>query len=266
MIPIEHLCVPEQIQIAVPDDLHAKLAKLCRSKRHRKTEFSREHPVRWHPTSVREPGSTSPFTEDGTSEFIAYHIENEPKYKPLNKPPGKFGYVMLMDGNYNEKIYIKLEIVGEMGYGRSFHASGELGMADMTQTHNPETCALCGSIAATTMMADHEYDYRHGSKLDTQTVSVPVTECSACDKTYFGEGAEELKHEAVCNNLGRLAPREIIELRQRLNMSQAQLAAITGIGVASIKRWETGLIIQNTALDRQLRNLEPTIKGEIQSP
>ena len=43
----------------------------------------------------------------------------------LDKPPGKIGYVMLVDGNYSEKIYIKLEIVGEKVFGRSFHASGE---------------------------------------------------------------------------------------------------------------------------------------------
>ena len=135
----------------------------------------------------------------------------------------------------------------------------------MTKTHKPETCALCGSVAATTVMTDHEFDYRHGGKVITLTASVPATECSACDESYFGEGAEELKHKAVCNYLGRLTPREIVELRQRLNMSQAQLAAKTGIGVASIKRWETGLVIQNAALDLQLRNLESIIKGEIQS-
>ena len=136
----------------------------------------------------------------------------------------------------------------------------------MTKTHNPEICALCGSVAATTVMTDHEFDYRHGGKMVTLNVSVPVTECSACDEAYFCEGAEELKHEAVCNYLGRLTPREIVELRQRLNMSQAQLATMTGIGVASIKRWETGVIIQNAALDLQLQNLESTIKGELQSP
>jgi transcriptional regulator with XRE-family HTH domain len=51
-----------------------------------------------------------------------------------------------------------------------------------------------------------------------------------------------------------------------LSMSQAQLADATEIGIASIKRWERGLIIQGAALDRQLRNLEPEVMHEAVSP
>ena len=136
----------------------------------------------------------------------------------------------------------------------------------MTKTDNPETCALCGSVAVTTVMTDDEFDYRRGGKVITLTASVPVIECSACDETYFGEGAEKLKHKAVCNYLGRLEPGEIVQLRQRLDISQARLAAKTGIGIASIKRWETGLVVQNAASDLQLRNLESIIKGDKKIP
>lgn len=113
--------------MAEPDDLRARLAKLCRSKRHREARYTKKRPVKWHPTSVCEAGSTTPFTEAGAWEFIACLIEDGTKIDviTLNKPPGKIGYVMLVQGNYNEKIYIKLEIVGEMVFGRSFHASGE---------------------------------------------------------------------------------------------------------------------------------------------
>ena len=113
--------------MAVPDDLRARLATLCRSKRTRETSFSRKRPVKWHPTSVCEMGSTSPFTEAGAWEFIACLIEDGTEIETiiLDKPPGKTGYVMLVQGNYNERIYIKLEIVGEKVFGRSFHASGE---------------------------------------------------------------------------------------------------------------------------------------------
>ena len=113
--------------MAVPDDLRARLTKLCMSKRHRVTKFSSKRPVRWHPTSVCDLGSTTPFTESGAWEFIACHIEDGTQIKTitLDKPPDKIGYVMLVGGNCNEKIYIKLEIVGEKVFGRSFHASGE---------------------------------------------------------------------------------------------------------------------------------------------
>lgn len=113
--------------MVVPDDLRERLAKLCRSKRHREATFSKARPIRWHPTSVCELGSTSPFTEAGAWEFIACLIEDGTEIETitLDKPPGKTGYVMLVQGNYNEEIYIKLEIVGDKVFGRSFHASGE---------------------------------------------------------------------------------------------------------------------------------------------
>ena len=109
------------------DDLRVRLAKFCRSKRHREARFTKKRPVKWHPTSVCEIGSTIPFTEAGAWEFIACLIDDgvEIEVIILDKPPGKTGYVMLVPGNYNEKIYIKLEIVGEKVFGRSFHTSGE---------------------------------------------------------------------------------------------------------------------------------------------
>jgi putative zinc finger/helix-turn-helix YgiT family protein len=139
-------------------------------------------------------------------------------------------------------------------------------MTDMTKTQNFKTCAICGSVAATSTMTYHEFDYRLGSKLVTLSARIPVMECDDCDEAYFGDGAEEIKHEAVCDFLGRLTPRAIVGLRESLGMSQAQLAAHTGIGVASIKRWETGLVVQGAALDRQLRNLEPIVDQGSASP
>jgi hypothetical protein len=39
-------------------------------------------------------------------------------------------------------------------------------------------------------------------------------------------------------------------------MSQADFAKVTGFGLASVKRWETGALIQNQAADRLLRLIE----------
>ena len=129
----------------------------------------------------------------------------------------------------------------------------------MTKTHNLQTCAICGSVAATSTVTVHEFDYRNHGKLVAISARVPVVECNACGEAYFGDGAEEVKHEAVCNLLERLTPRAIVEIRKSLSMTQTQFAAYTSIGIASIKRWETGLVIQGAAMDRQLRNLEPLV-------
>lgn len=128
-----------------------------------------------------------------------------------------------------------------------------------TQTNEFEhvqACAICGSGNATTTMIDHEFDFKVGNKMEVLSALVPVVECSECEEAYLAPGAEEIKHEAVCGFLGRLTPKAIVELRDQLGMSQAQLAKKTGIGVASIKRWETGIVIQGAALDSQLRDLK----------
>ena len=39
-------------------------------------------------------------------------------------------------------------------------------------------------------------------------------------------------------------------------MSQAEFAKVTGFGLASVKRWETGAIVQNQSADRLLRLLQ----------
>jgi hypothetical protein len=36
-------------------------------------------------------------------------------------------------------------------------------------------------------------------------------------------------------------------------MSQAEFAKVTGFGIASVKRWETGALVQNQSADRLLR-------------
>jgi len=128
-------------------------------------------------------------------------------------------------------------------------------MINRDSTH-AETCAICGSGNARSIMVHHEFEYKCGSRLEVLAVQVPIVECADCEEAYFGDGAEDLKHEAVCDFLERLTPSKIVKIREKLGMSQAQLAAHTGIGIASIKRWETGLVIQGAALDQKLRELE----------
>lgn len=116
-----------------------------------------------------------------------------------------------------------------------------------------EACALCESNAATPVRKKQQFAYRDGAKEVLLIAEVPVWSCAACGEEYTGEGAEEAQHEAVCHYLGRLTPADIKALRQRHGLSQAELAEKTGIGIASIKRWEGGTVIQNASLDAQLR-------------
>ena len=54
----------------------------------------------------------------------------------------------------------------------------------------------------------------------------------------------------------RLCGGQINALRERLGRNQAEFAELTGIGVATLSRWERGRLLQTRALDRYLRVLD----------
>lgn len=85
--------------------------------------------------------------------------------------------------------------------------------------------------------------------------NVPVYRCEACDFEYLDYEAEQRKQEAVCRYLGVLTPGEIKQIRNGFAMTRAEFSKITGIGPASLNRWENGLSIQTLAYDRYLRLL-----------
>jgi putative zinc finger/helix-turn-helix YgiT family protein len=126
-----------------------------------------------------------------------------------------------------------------------------------SETHDAlEDCLLCGNKTAKRSVQTQQFAYNENGEEVLLVADIPVVSCSACGEVYTAEGAEEAQHDAVCRYLKRLTPSEIRALRQRLGMSQAKFAEATRIGVASIKRWESGNLIQNASLDARLRSLE----------
>lgn len=97
------------------------------------------------------------------------------------------------------------------------------------------------------------FHYGAGRDAVTLTARVPVFSCADCDLEFTDSQAEEIRHEVVCIHLGVLTPAEIKSIRSHLSLSQAQFAELTEIGVASLKRWETGDVIQNKSMDKYLR-------------
>ena len=124
------------------------------------------------------------------------------------------------------------------------------------RTVQPEpTCPMCGDTGITTSWNCHTFDYGTGDSAVELTVSVPVLRCDPCEFEYLDETAERLKHEAVCQHLGVLSPVEIRRIREDLPMTRARFAEVTGLGEASLNRWENGLTVQTHANDRYLRLL-----------
>lgn len=117
------------------------------------------------------------------------------------------------------------------------------------------TCPLCGDVGITTTTQPHSFNYGTGEMKVQLTVDAHVRRCSSCDFEYLDHATENLKQEAICQYLGVLSPKEIRSIRQKYRMSRPKFAQVTGLGEASLNRWENGLNIQSLAYDRYLRLL-----------
>ena len=87
----------------------------------------------------------------------------------------------------------------------------------------------------------------------TAHASVRQARCRACAHEFLPWDAVGRQHAAVCAALGVMSPEQIIRARKKLGMTQEQLAAASGFGIASIRRWETGATVPNASSDRLLR-------------
>jgi HTH-type transcriptional regulator/antitoxin MqsA len=83
--------------------------------------------------------------------------------------------------------------------------------------------------------------------------------CERCEETFYdGEMAHEsfLRATAVIRaEDGLLAPDEIVELRRKYSLTQAQLERLIGAGEKTVVRWERGTVAQNKTADTLLRVL-----------
>ncbi len=112
------------------------------------------------------------------------------------------------------------------------------------------TCPFCEAPAKTEIV---DHTFQHG---DVEiSVTLPVRQCADCDEEFVDYVGERIQTEAVYRAHGLLSPWDIRRIREQRGLSRPAFAEITGLGEATIKRWETGATAQNRANDRYLRLL-----------
>ena len=123
-----------------------------------------------------------------------------------------------------------------------------------------EVCPSCDSEKMLVQEIEHSFLWGAGDDAVEITATLPIIVCQedSCGEGWLDHTANELKHEAVCEHLGVMTPREIRKLRKEtMNISSRDaFAELTGISSASIGRWESGALIQNVAHDRYMRLLQ----------
>lgn len=80
--------------------------------------------------------------------------------------------------------------------------------------------------------------------------------CAACGFEFLDRDSEAIKLEKICEHLGVLSPSGIRRIRERYEMTQAEFAEVTGLGTATLARWENGSMNHTRAYDRYMRLLE----------
>jgi putative zinc finger/helix-turn-helix YgiT family protein len=119
-------------------------------------------------------------------------------------------------------------------------------------------CANCGHTPLRVETVADRFEYRVDGEgpITVEAENVPIEVCPSCGEKYFGPPAARVQHVAVCRALGLLTPEEIQAIRERLGPTQADFARLTGIGEATLSRWERGRVLPNRAMDRYLRLLD----------
>ena len=115
-------------------------------------------------------------------------------------------------------------------------------------------CPLCESTSIDTFLHSDVFKYGSGDSAVTLRVeNLPVRRCTSCDLEFIDHEGAQLRHEAVCRHLGVLTPAQVREIREGHGMTRAAFAEATGLGAATLGRWETGAVVQNRANDLYLR-------------
>ena len=127
-------------------------------------------------------------------------------------------------------------------------------MTPAENTSEELTCFDCDS-SVDKIWGAHTFTYGLGAAAVELTVDLPIHVCPSCGLEFLDDEAETLKHEAVCAHLGVLSPNEIRGIRGMHGMSRAAFSKVTGLGEATLNRWENGILIQSAANDRYLRLL-----------
>lgn len=118
-----------------------------------------------------------------------------------------------------------------------------------------DVCPRCGSKSVITIDTDDSFNYGPEESTVELHATVPVNECSACGFTYLDQRAEAIRHAAVCQHLGLLTPKEVKQIRQSRGFARGRFSQLSGIGEASLARWERGASFQSKSNDRLLRLL-----------
>jgi len=132
---------------------------------------------------------------------------------------------------------------------------------------HPTTCGECGGRLAHST-AGIPIEVRG---LEVIVEGVEHARCRRCGEIYLDLAAAELlQRQAVAHARAArrlLTPGRIRRLRAALDLSQAGLERVLGVGPKTVVRWEKGTVFQSATADRLMRLLaaKPELRALLES-
>ncbi len=124
--------------------------------------------------------------------------------------------------------------------------------SNIQSSERSATCPECGSSNLTGNQEEYKFPYGKGTDAIELSANVEVEKCNDCGFSYIDQTAELACHEAICEHLGIMKPSQIKGLRDYHELTQSGFSNITGLGEATLSRWERGIVIQNKAYDNYM--------------
>lgn len=125
----------------------------------------------------------------------------------------------------------------------------------MSIRRSSKPCPECGGVAASSKA---RLEFRVNGE-SVYVAGVPHYRCRKCGEALLElEAATSLQsraHEVYREQHELLTPEQIVELRERLGISQSQLGRLLQLGTNTVSRWETGRKVQSASMDTFLRVL-----------
>jgi putative zinc finger/helix-turn-helix YgiT family protein len=122
-------------------------------------------------------------------------------------------------------------------------------------------CPECGSDRVRTEWIDDLFPFTAEGQTTELSCTVPLRICGNCESHYLDDVAETIQDDTARRHLGLLTTGELREIRERYG-TQTEFGALSGIGVASLSRWESGASFQTKAFDNLMFLLRFPENGE----
>lgn len=122
---------------------------------------------------------------------------------------------------------------------------------------NGDPCPLCGDGKLHEKVVEESFSYKG------HALTVPdyhILECPACGEALVDKASSK-QAEKMLRDFGRqidglLMAADIKKIRQKLHLTQEQMATLLGGGLKGFARYENGQVVQSRAMDNLLRILD----------